>query len=98
MLKMSAPKVEPFRKVQLGTGNIGAAVMLLAVMATANAGARLLTNPRFVRWLAGATKAPTSAVPSLVNQLGQIAKTEKDPAVKDETTAYLSSLGNTAGR
>lgn len=53
------------------TGNFGAAGAVAGTVVGANLSARLLTNPNAVKWLAEATKAPASAVPSLLNRAAQ---------------------------
>ena len=50
----------------LATGIAGAA-------GVANVGAKLMTNPEFVKWLATATKTPTQAIPSQLAILENIA-------------------------
>lgn len=61
------------------TGNMGAAGAIGSGMAGANLSARLLTNPRFVRWLARTTKMPAGAYGSAVNSLAATAKETGDP-------------------
>jgi hypothetical protein len=53
----------------LATGNVGTAGAIAGGVAGANLSARLMTNPRFVKWLATTTKAPAGAGPALLNQL-----------------------------
>lgn len=53
------------------TGHSGYAASLGGYITANNGAARLMTNPRFVNWLAHSTRAPISALPSLVNQLAQ---------------------------
>jgi hypothetical protein len=62
----------------LALGRIDAAAAVAAGVTGANLSARLMTNPRFVRWLARATKIPASAYTSQVNQLAQQARTNED--------------------
>jgi hypothetical protein len=61
------------------TGNAGAAAAVASGVGGANLSARLLTNPRAVRWLAQATKVPAAAVPALLNQAAQ----SKDPDLQE---------------
>jgi hypothetical protein len=57
---------------QLLMGKVfGAATLGLGVAANRGV-AKWLANPKTVDWLNSATKAPTSAIPNLVNQLGKI--------------------------
>jgi hypothetical protein len=55
----------------LATGNAGAAAGIASGVAAANGGARLMTNPRVVKWLAQTTRAPRSAIPALLAQAGK---------------------------
>jgi hypothetical protein len=52
-------------------GNVGTATAIGGGVATANLASRLLTYPRFVKWLAKTTKAPPQALPALLVQLEQ---------------------------
>ena len=52
-------------------GRVDVAVGISATVAGTNATARLITNPNFVHFLAGATKAPVEQVPAYLNQLFQ---------------------------
>lgn len=49
-------------------------------LAAANATARAMTNPKFVKWLAGTTRVPPAAVPSQLSVLASMAKTDDDIA------------------
>jgi hypothetical protein len=51
-------------------------------------GARMMTNPRFVSWLARTTEVPVSALPQQAQMLKQIAAQEKDA----EMAALADSL------
>jgi hypothetical protein len=60
------------------TGNVGTAGAIAAGVGSANLSARLLTNPRFVRWLAQSTKVPVGASGAAVNSLAKIAQDTRD--------------------
>lgn len=60
----------------------------------ANLSARLMTNPRFVSWLATSTKAPTSAIPVLVQQLARTALTTNDRDLKAAAYSYQQQLNS----
>jgi hypothetical protein len=62
------------------TGNFGAAAAILAGAGGANLSARLMTNPRFVKWLAQSTKHPLAHAPSMINNLAQQAEGDEDIA------------------
>lgn len=62
----------------LGTGQVAAAGGIGAGVGAANLSARLMTNPRFVRWLAQTTKAPAGAYVAAVNSLASQAKQSGD--------------------
>jgi len=64
----------------LFTGNIAGAAGVGATMGMSNIGARAFTNPRIVRALARATEMPVQAVPTVINQLAQIAKDDPEAA------------------
>lgn len=68
-----------------GAAAVGAGVMPLAGLVigglSANTASRVMTNPRFVAWLARATEMPVSALPQQVIVLKGIAK--QDPDVAD---------------
>ncbi|MDT3473856.1 hypothetical protein [Stenotrophomonas maltophilia] len=49
----------------------------------ANAAARMLTNPDFVKWLARATKAPAGSIQSGLGSLRNIANNQNDPELKE---------------
>jgi hypothetical protein len=53
------------------TGNFGVAAGIAGGVASSNLSARLMTNPDFVRFLAGSTKAPVEQIPAQLNQLFQ---------------------------
>lgn len=61
---------------------------LVASGAAANAGSRLLTNPRIVRWLANATTLPAGSAAAQINALRRIGEKEKD----DEAIALADEL------
>lgn len=70
------------------TGNVKTAAALGAEMAMANGSARLMTNPRFVGWLAKQTRAPAEALPTALNELAQQASQSKD----DDLMAFVESM------
>jgi hypothetical protein len=59
----------------LSTGIVGTA----GVMAANNVLSRALTNPRAVRWMAQATRLPSSAAPIALAQLAQMGRAQNDP-------------------
>lgn len=60
------------------SGNVPMMAKIGTVVGSANLAARLMTNPRFVRWLAQSTKHPTAHTPSLINNLAQQARDTGD--------------------
>jgi hypothetical protein len=69
------------------TGRVGTAAMIAGGVGAGNVVARAMTNPKFVRWLAQATKVPRGAYGAKVNQLAQWAK-----ASGDEDLARMAAL------
>jgi hypothetical protein len=59
-------------------GRLDAAAAVAAGVAGANLSARLMTNPRFVRWLAQSTRLPASAYTSAIGRLVQEARSSGD--------------------
>jgi hypothetical protein len=57
--------------IAAGTGHFGTAGAILGGAGAANLMARVLTNPTAVRWLAGRSRAPASALPALAAQLAR---------------------------
>lgn len=62
----------------LMTGQVGGALGLGLGGVGANLGARLMTNPSWVKWLAKATDLPVGALPAQVNVLKRIAAEKSD--------------------
>lgn len=60
------------------TGDAGTFAAVGSTIAGSNMLARLMTNPKFVRWLAVSTKIPASAYTSQINGLAQMADRNKD--------------------
>ena len=75
------------------TGRVDVAAGIAAGVGGANLSARLMTNPRFVRWLAQATKHPTAHTPSMINQLAQEARKTGDEELA-EAAALLNDAQN----
>ncbi len=75
------------------TGNIGGAGATIAGAVVApHIAARLITNPRFVRWLSG-TRMLSNNPNSLTAHLGRLAAVvEAEPSIRDEVNQYLAAL------
>ena len=71
------------------TGQAAAFGALVTSGAAANLTARMMTNPRFVSWLAKTTELPASALPAQAVILQGIAQRDKD----EELQAFADSLG-----
>lgn len=76
------------------TGHFGAGAGLAAAIPSANGAAHLLTNPKFVRWLAQSTKIQPAGIGAHIGRLGAIAA-ESDPATRDAILGVLGGLQNT---
>lgn len=71
------------------TGHVNTAAALLAAPVVANMNAKLMTNQKFVHWLARSTKLPEAVLPSQLNSLGQM---KFDAETKPAVDAYLSAV------
>lgn len=70
----------------------GGALPALGIVSGANVGARMLTNPAVVRWLATAPRVSAQAAPAYLAQLGVIFNKTKDEQLKGELAQYMSSF------
>lgn len=64
--------------MSLMTGQLGAAGAIGGTVLGANRTAALMTNPKFVHWLARSTKVPMARYPAFVNTLAQQARDSGD--------------------
>lgn len=62
-----------------------------AVLAAGNAGARLMTNPKFVSWLAKNYDAPINTLPAAIANLEAMTKKDNDPDLNAIINAYKAS-------
>lgn len=75
-----------------GSGNYGVAGLIVLQPLIANAGARLMTNQKFVRWLANEIKTPQAAYAAgSLQGLLDIMK-DQPKSVQDDVNAYVSSV------
>lgn len=74
------------------TGQLDKAAMIGGTIAGANLLARLMTNRRFVRFLAGTTKFPASQAPALINQLSRIAQNTGDADMAEAAALLQQQL------
>lgn len=72
----------------LWTGNMPVAGGIAGLTALSNGSARMMTNPRFVGWLAEATKVPAAALPMELARL----KAEAQAAGDDELLEFARQL------
>lgn len=75
----------------LMTGQVGGALGLGLGGVGANIGARLMTNPRFVKWLAAATDKPVGALPAQINVLKRLASESGDSDIAEAAEALAQS-------
>jgi len=61
-------------------GNVPLTAVFLGIPVSANLGARLMTNGRFVNWLARTTQMPQGATSAGLNELSQLAASSDDVA------------------
>lgn len=79
------------------TGQLGAAGLAAAGGTGANALARAMTNPLFVRWLAKSTEMPVGALPAQINVLKRMSGENEDDAVAEVAAALESGVGAAEG-
>lgn len=77
------------------TGRLDVAAGIAAGAAASNLSARLMTNPRFVRWLAVSTKMPKSALTSQINGLAQVAEQTDDQELREAVELMREGSGPT---
>ena len=75
----------------IATGQMGTAGLLLGGATAANLTARVMTNPKFVDWLAKATKVPPESVPSALNALQRHVKGQPED-VQEDARKYADSV------
>lgn len=75
------------------TGNLKSAAVILGVAGGANLSARAFTNPKFVRFLARATRVPPERLPGLVARLGNSMASEPED-VQVEVARFLDLLSD----
>lgn len=81
--------------VSLATGNVAPMAIAGSVVAGANIGAKMLTSPKVVDWLAQSTKATTPAQQAVqMARLSVIFNQSKDAQLKQELSDYITSLGS----
>lgn len=59
-----------------------------------NLGARLMTNPKFVTWLAESTRVPSSQTAAQLTRLAEMANASDDAAFKRDVQEYADSVGS----
>lgn len=72
------------------TGNLGAAV---AMIGSAYIGARMLTSPRVVQWLARAPRIQDRNAADYLRRLAVIYNESKDEALREELDGFMSAIG-----
>lgn len=65
---------------------------ILGSMAAANAGARLMANPKFVTWLSQSTNVPPGRMRQHLQRLAMNAGAERDPEAKANLLDFVESL------
>lgn len=76
----------------IATLDFGAAGLLAGSAASANLSARLMTNPKFVGWLAKQTQLAPGAVPSQIAVLSRMAEQTGDPDLQEAAQMYQKAL------
>lgn len=75
-------------------GNIPVTLLIAGIPITANLGARLMTNPNFVNWLARTTQMPQGAVPVAINEFSQMAAHYGDPELQEFAALLNQQVDN----
>lgn len=73
------------------TGQVGPAAVAVGGGALANALAKAMTNPRFVKWLARSTELPVGALPAQINVLKRMSAENEDESIADVAGALEQS-------
>lgn len=74
------------------TGNPWALGAAIASPTAAFAGAKLMTNPTFVRWLAKSTSVPDSRITQHLTRLAVDSSVEKDPEAREAMQQFLREM------
>jgi hypothetical protein len=64
--------------------------LILTGVGGANLTAKMLTNPKVVKWLATATTKPEATLPVLLNQLA--ITSNNDPDLKQDVNNYITAV------
>lgn len=78
--------------------DFGTAGIIAGSTAGANLSARLMTNPRFVNWLAKQTQVAPGAIESQLLALERMGDANKDPDLKEAAKALRSDLSQQSGQ
>jgi hypothetical protein len=73
-------------------GHVGPAAAAASLVTGANIGARMLTNPRVVTWLAQGARAKPGQMASHLSRLATIYTDTSDPELKAELSSYMESV------
>ena len=74
-------------------GTSGAAAGAAMTYGMPYAMSKLMTNPKFVAWLAKGAEIPATNFNSMAGHLGRlVAISEAEPAIKDEIQQFLSAF------
>lgn len=75
------------------TGNFSFLIPIIGAVGASKAGAHLLTSPRFVKWLAQATRVAPNGVGAHIGRLSAIAA-DSDADTRDAIKGYADTLAN----
>lgn len=74
-------------------GSFGITASIIGAMTVNNMTARLMTNPKFVHWLAQSTTLKPEKAAEHIKRLAVISQTIEDPNERDDMTKLLNTLG-----
>lgn len=75
----------------VATGQVHTAALLLGGIGASNLTAKMMTNPKFVSWLAKSTELAPAAIPAAIGSLTRSMESEPDD-VKNDVDSYTRSI------
>jgi hypothetical protein len=89
----TAGAMAPYMMFGMAASSVQGTAAVGAMIAGANIGAKMLTHPKVVQWLAQTPKVKPSQMSSHLARLGTIYTDTSDPELKSELSNYMESVG-----